>query len=364
MMTASSTLSRYLMRTFLFNFCMLMLILLGIIYVFEGVELLRRSAGSDALALDKVMVMSLMKLPFTGSILMPFGMLFSAIYTCWKLNKTHELVVIRAAGLSVWQFLAPLVAVALLVGVVTTAVINPVSAIMLSRFQGLEEAHLGRQSSLVAVSSTGIWLRQPAEGGYALIHAAALDQQEWRMSQVIVYFFDNEDNFIKRVDSPVAYLKDGHWDIRDAQVNDKGGTHTHESFTIPTELNAHKIEETFADADTISFWNIPEYISIMEETGFPTTRLRMHFQSLLAKPLMFAAMILLAATFSLQPPRFGGTGILIALGVGAGFFVFLMESTLGAFGVSQKIPAALAAWTPATVALLLGITALLHLEDG
>ena len=75
-------------------------------------------------------------------------------------------------------------------------------------------------------------------------------------------------------------------------------------------------------------------------------------------------MVLLAATFSLRPARFGGTGALIALGVGAGFFVFFMENMLGAFGASQKIPAFLAAWTPAVVSLLLGLTALLHLEDG
>ncbi|MDF3024389.1 MAG: permease YjgP/YjgQ family protein, partial [Alphaproteobacteria bacterium] len=81
-------------------------------------------------------------------------------------------------------------------------------------------------------------------------------------------------------------------------------------------------------------------------------------------PFFFVAMVLLAATFSLRPPRFGGAGALLALGVAIGFFVFFMDSMLGAFGLSQKIPAYLAAWTPAIVSLLLGTTALLHLEDG
>jgi lipopolysaccharide export system permease protein len=363
-MISSSTLFRYLGRSFLINFAALMLILLSITYMFELIELLRRAAKQEASDLHLLLRMAFLKLPYTGGVLLPFGVLFGAIYTCWKLNKTHELVVIRAAGLSAWQFLSPVVMAAVAVGMLSTAVINPVSSILLAKFRQMESALFRRNDSLVAISSTGIWLRQPSEDGYALIHAAGLNQADWEMSRVIVYFFDDKDNFEKRIDSASAALKDGRWEIRNALVNDKAGSRRLQEFSIPTELTSRKIEESFADPDTISFWNIPEYIRIMEETGFPSTRLRMHFQSLLAQPLLFAAMVLLAAAFSLRPPRFGGSGGLIALGVLTGFFVFFMESMLGAFGLSQKIPAYLAAWTPATVALLLGMTALLHLEDG
>ena len=55
---------------------------------------------------------------------------------------------------------------------------------------------------------------------------------------------------------------------------------------------------------------------------------------------------------------------MIGLGVAIGFFIFFMESILQAFGISQKIPVYLAAWTPAIVSLLMGTSALLHMEDG
>jgi lipopolysaccharide export system permease protein len=102
----------------------------------------------------------------------------------------------------------------------------------------------------------------------------------------------------------------------------------------------------------------------MEDTGFPATRLYIHFQSLLAQPFLLAAMVLLAATFSLRPPRFGGVATMIALGIAVGFLVFFVQSMLQAFGVSQKVPVGLAAWSPSIVSLLLGVTALLHMEDG
>ena len=363
-MIAPTRLSRYLSKTFITSFIGLTLILMAIIFVFEFGELLRRAANQEAATLNIALIMAALKLPYTGEILFPFAILFGAIHTCWKLNRTQELVIMRSAGLSVWQFLGPVVLAAICVGALATGIVNPIASATLSKFRQMETVYFRKNSNLVAVSQTGIWLRQPAEDGYALLHASTLDQKQWRMDNVTVYTFDDRDNFKSRIDSPETWLKDGYWDVKDALVNTRGGTATETGVHIPTELTARKIEDTFADPDMISFWNIPRYVKIMEETGFPSTRLRIHFQSLLAQPLLFAAMVLLAATFSLRPPRFRGTGIMVALGAATGFFVFFMESILGAFGASQKIPVFLAAWTPAVVGTLLGITALLHMEDG
>lgn len=364
MIAGAGTLSRYISRLFIVNFLGLTLILLGLVYIFDTIELLRRAADTN-IPFGLVLSMAAMKLPQVGQEIIPFAILFAAIYTCWKLNKTSELAVIRAAGLSAWQFLAPMIICAFGIGILTTAAINPVSSIMLSKYAQMEIVHLQKSNNLVTVSRTGIWLRQPAEDqGYALLHAESFSQKEWRLGDVIVLFFDKDDTFQKRIDSPTVYLKDGYWDMQNAQVNTLDGASAVPQLDLPTELTAEKIEESFADPETISFWQIPEYLRIMTETGFPGTRLAIHFQSLLAQPFLLAAMILLAATFSLRPQRIGGTALMITLGVAVGFFIFFMESILQAFGISQKIPVYLAAWTPALVSLLLGTTALLHMEDG
>lgn len=364
MITGASTLFRYILKHFLLNFLGLVAILLGLVLVFDLIELMRRAAGVQGVTLDSLLVMALLKLPEVGQKTVPFAVLFGAIYTCWKLNKTSELVVIRAAGISAWQFLSPMFMGAFLIGVITTTAINPASAVMLGKFEQMESQYFNTSSNLVSVSRGGIWLRQPAEGGYSLFHARSFDQQEWRMNNVTVFFFDRQDGFQKRIDSARARLGDGFWKLEEAVINEAAGVSRLESFQLPTELTAKQIEESFANPETISFWMIPEHLRIMTEAGFSGIRLSLHFQSLLAQPFLLAAMVLLAATFSLRPQRFGGTGIMIGLGVAVGFFIFFMESILQAFGISQKIPVYLAAWTPAIVSLLMGATALLHMEDG
>ena len=76
------------------------------------------------------------------------------------------------------------------------------------------------------------------------------------------------------------------------------------------------------------------------------------------------AMVLLAASVSLRPPRLRGTSVLVVAGVIIGFFVFFASSFLQALGASQQIPVFVAAWFPAFISFLLGIGALMTLEDG
>jgi len=47
-----------------------------------------------------------------------------------------------------------------------------------------------------------------------------------------------------------------------------------------------------------------------------------------------------------------------------GFVLYFFSDVVFALGLSDSIPVALAAWTPSGVATLLGLTTLLHLEDG
>lgn len=75
-------------------------------------------------------------------------------------------------------------------------------------------------------------------------------------------------------------------------------------------------------------------------------------------------MLLIGTSCSLRLARRGGTGVLVVGGLTAGFLFFIFSDLVGAVGLSGRLPTALAAWTPAGVAVLLGITTLLHIEDG
>lgn len=361
----SSTLSRYIGRQFLLTFGILLAILLGVAFLIDLIEMLRRASGYAGVGFGTVAEMSLLKLPMISLRILPFAVLFGAMFTFWRLTRTNELVISRAAGLSAWQFLSPILALTLMLGVLATTVVNPVAAILTGKFDEMEVQHLQKKSNLITVSRTGLWLRQHEDRGYSLLHARSFDPASWMLSDVTLFYFGNDDTLQKRVDAATAFLRDRYWEARDVKINDGSPpTLRQDALILPTALTADEIEESFADPDTLPFWQMPDFIAMLEETGFSAVRVRIFYHSLLAQPFFLAAMILLAAAVSLRPPRQKGTGMMIVLGVGLGFFIFFMESVLHAFGISHKIPVLLAAWTPATVSLLLGGAVLLHLEDG
>ena len=101
----SLTLSKYLSRHFLFWLVSVFFAFTGIALILDTVELMRRASGKEEATMDIVIMMSVLKLPFMIHSLLPFIILFGALLAFWRLARTNEVVVARAAGISVWQFL-------------------------------------------------------------------------------------------------------------------------------------------------------------------------------------------------------------------------------------------------------------------
>ncbi|MAI61713.1 MAG: LPS export ABC transporter permease LptG [Micavibrio sp. TMED27] len=375
-MKHSLTLSRYLAKSYLINLIAILFGLLALIYLFDTVELIRRASKSDTVPLNLVLQMGLLKLPEVGQILFPFAILFSAILTFWQLSRRSELVVMRSSGYSAWQFIMPLVLLSLFVGILQITTINPLGAILLTKYEQLENKHLNKSDNQIAIFQGGIWLRQSLDGspvdeqdslekGYVILNSKKLDQQNWRFKNITALYFGENDNFEMRVDAKTATLEKGTWVFKDVQTHYKDGSNNnHALFLLPTRLTIQNIIESFSSPESMSFWELNAHIQTLEETGFDASRLRVHYQSLLAQPLFFASMILLAATVSLRPQRSGGTLILISSGIFIGFIVFFLSSYLQALGYSSQIPPALSAWSPSLICLLLGTSVIMTFEDG
>lgn len=184
-MRLSPTLLGYIARQFMLWFFSFLGTLTGIILLVSTVDLLDRLAGKEG-SLALVLRMALLKLPYLAMEVMPFTVLFAAIAVFWRLTRSNELVVTRAAGVSVWQFLLPVAGVAMAIAVVSVLAINPVASAMLGRFEQLESTHLRNQASTLAVSNSGLWLRQADSDGQSVIraHRVVSDSVEDRKSVV------------------------------------------------------------------------------------------------------------------------------------------------------------------------------------
>ncbi len=359
------TFDTYVGRQFLFWFLSVALILAAVILLFDLVELIRRTSKHEAATLDVAMFMAFLRMPSLVEKAVPFAMLFGSMFAFWRLNRSQELIVARASGVSVWQLLFPVLLLAVLIGGLKVAVFNPLSAAMLLRYEQLEAKYMRGKSSLAAVSEEGLWLRQATEGGHYILHAREISSREMRLSDVFVLLMEGDDKFVGRIDAANARLRPGFWALTEARLTPVEGAPREIPYhVIDTDLTADNIQDRFAPPETMSFWALPGFISDLEAGGFSGLRHRLYLQTQLAVPLLLIAMVLLAATFSLRPLRRGGAGISLVCGVATGFLLYFLSDLISALGVSGRLPIALAAWSPAVVSCLLGTAMLLHLEDG
>jgi lipopolysaccharide export system permease protein len=364
-MRLSPTLSFYIARQFTLWLVAFFAGFSLIIIVADTLELLRRSALHPEINFINVVELASLKLPHTAQDLLPFAVLFGGIMAFWRLTHSNELVVARAVGVSVWQFMAPAIFVAIAVGLFKMLVLHSIAAATFSRYELLEAKMLKGQINQSAIGPSGLWLRQSTSDGHAIIHSLHVSSDLKTLTDVMVLRYGEEQNFLGRIDAPEAHLLSGAWELEDASEAPNGRPPQHiGTVRLPTDFTTEKIQESFARPDTMSFWSLPSFIQQLEKAGFSAVRHRLFFQSLLAAPLLLSAMVIIAATFSLRPARRGGVGRMIASGVVAGFLLYFMSDIVYALGSATRIPVLLAAWSPAVVSTLLGLAMLLHLEDG
>ena len=132
---------------------------------------------------------------------------------------------------------------------------------------------------------------------------------------VTVYQMRGQDKFKGRIDAERALLRSDHWELHNATITSIDTKPQHAKIhRIPTNLTQDKIKERFASSDTLSFWELPDFIKTLEDAGFDATSHRLRFHTLLATPLLFCSMVLIAATFSIRASR--RTSLLLPRGEG------------------------------------------------
>lgn len=374
-MTLAATLTLYVARRFLgATFAMLAGLTL-LVSLFDFIELLRRAATRPDAGFAMVASIAGLRLPFVALQILPFAILLGGILAFWRLTRSSELVVARAAGVSAWGFLSGPVIVALLFGLIGTVAVSPLSSAMLARAERLDYAYLRASAGLTAIAGGRLWLRQADRGldpqGVAILSGRPVASRPgeragaFEMTDVSLWRLSANDRPLARVEAPRARLLPGRWVLEDSVTFQADrAARPRETLAFPTDLTPDRIENSFASPDTLSFWALPGFIAVLEAAGFSAVRHQLHFQSLLALPVLAVAMALLAAGFSMRPSRRGGVAQMIAAGVSAGFALFVIDKITGEFGEAGTLPVELAAWAPTVAGLLLALALLLHLEDG
>ena len=335
-----------------------------LIYIVDLAELNRQLANVAEIGLFDTMAISALRVPQVIQTAVPFIILFAAMTALTTFNRRFELVVARSAGLSAWQFLAPLCLTSLVFGILALLVLNPIAAWGLSQAENIEGAMRGRTVSSATAQKTP-WLRQQTAEGASIIGAVNSAERGRLLFNATIFRFEPDGRIRDRLDAERAYLVEGAWELQNVTIY-KAGEDLRQvaQMQIASGIKLAFIEEQLARPETIPFYELRRKVEAAQSFGLNANNFRMQFHASLAMPVLLVAMTLIAATVSLRFARFGQSATMILGGVFAGFLLYVVTVLAKAFGGAGLVPPPVAAWIPVMLAMFYGVTYLLYKEDG
>jgi lipopolysaccharide export system permease protein len=335
----------------------------ALIFLIDFTEFSSRTSGLPNFTFRTALAVSALRVPMIMQQTVPFVALFAAMATLISLNRKYELVIARSAGISAWQFLLPACIGALLFGILTVGVLNPIAARGFSRSEFLEATIRSGHSNQVSAFSAP-WIRQKANNVDTIIGARAILNQGLELADAVFFEIDADGEIVERKDAARAYLRDGYWELTDVKRYRGGAAESLAQDRVATNLKPEFVQERLARPETIPFFDLPGKIEVARSFGLRANAFAMQFHSLLALPPLLVAMTLIAATVSMRFARMGQSATMILGGVLAGFLLYVVSVLVKAFGNAGFVPPFVAAWLPVVVALFFGVTFLLYKEDG
>jgi lipopolysaccharide export system permease protein len=360
-----SRLGRYIFGRVVIGVAVAMTGVLASILLIDVVEQMRTVGARTDLSIVDALRLTMFKAPMLVEQTLPFIVLAGVMMAMIGLNRSSELVAMRASGVSAWRFLTPPLAVGALLGVLSIVALNPLGAHLYRAFEVEKQDAL---STGAGAAANGVWIRQGDPEGQVVIHAETVDPNGVTLRQATFMFFEVRQDalrFTRRIRAAEAELKPGFWQLTNLVEATPGGRpapQTH--LAIPTALDPAELINRFVNPATLSFWALPSFINEAKQAGFAPTRYELKMQNLFAYPLLLAGMAGLGAAFSLQLQRLGNLARWGAGGVAIGLFLFFYSQLAGAFAITQTVPPFVAAWSAPAAGLFIALAIVAFMEDG
>lgn len=329
-----------------------------------------RRFGRDV-AFTDVLWLSLLNAPSALYVMLPLIVILATILLFVALSRSSELIVTRASGRSaIYSLMAP-VLVALTLGVFAVAICNPIVATTSKRYQELRETYRNNGVSTISIRGEGLWLRQGSDTGQTVIRASRANSDATILYDVNFITYAPGQGPIRRVLAQNARLEKGAWVLENAKSwsllsgqNPEEQALNFKRLQVPSTLTQDSIRDSFGKPSTVSIWELPRFISRLNQAGFSSRRHTVWFNMELARPLFLMAMVLVGAAFTMRHNRHGRTGLTVLAAVLLGFGLYYVRDLAQILGENGQLDPILAAWAPPFASLFLAFGLLLHMEDG
>lgn len=356
-----SVLSRYIASNFFKSFLVVFLCFFIIVSILESMEIVRRYfSGGYNPSVFQIVKLTFCKTTISMCSFFSFTVLLAVIVFYTTMHNKLELNVIKGAGISPFGILKP---ICLAISLLSVFYVTIFDGISVCSYKIVRNANTSIKGGLddgknLTITNRGIWFRDVLDDRSYIISARGFNQNESSMFNVRFFEFNKDGDLEYSAHASTAAIKNGNWNLSNCKVvTSTGDESTQKLLKLPTKLSYTNINKMVTSPNSVLFWSIGKYVSMLDRVGLSSLKYQIHWFSRLATILQMFAFAVIATAFCINhnyrnhKAYVAKVSLLMVLAFPAHF----INNIVLAYGESGELPIFVASFAVPFFILLSGI---------
>jgi len=354
-------LDRYIGKVLIRHIMVTIMVLLGLFTFVSFVDELNDiDRGSYGIA--QVLQYVILTIPKNLYEVFPMAALIGSIMGLSTLARDSELIVMRAAGVSVMRIVMSVVKVGLILALISMFMGEVVSPYTGERAVDLKADSIVNNSG--RKGDFGFWLRVRDDNTYVNI-GKVLPGEQLKFLRIKIFEFD-DNNFLRFLSvaeegeyQPSQAGGKGRWVLKGlsrTMIDDESSAADEvEIAGWTTDLDPQILKIYQVKPEQLSIWQLREYIAHLRSNKQDTSNYELEFWSKIMTPFATLVMLVLAVPFVFKEARSGNLGRSLFAGIMIGLAFFIMNKAFSFFVTLFSITPFLGASFPTILVFLISV---------
>ena len=293
--------------------------------------------------------------------MLPFIILLSGVWFFLKIKKSDEVTAMKVSGMSNFSIILIPGILSIVLGIFFITSINPITSALVEKYETIKGTYEKDSDYLAAITENGIWIKERSSNKNNIIRSSNLEKES--LINVSIYKFDQDNNFVERIEAKSANIKSLKWILEDVKISDENGM----ILPIGTEeiyynsiYDIEKIKSLYSNLDTISFWNIKNEIELLEERGYSTKQMETKLHKSFSFPFFLLAMVLLSGVFVLGVEFRENNISYVFITIIICVLVYFFNDFSAALGKTEKLSVVIAVWMPIVIIFIFSAVGVIY----
>ena len=306
-------------------------------------------------------LLSIIIIPSLLNNMFPFIILLSGIWFFLKIKRSDEVTAMKVSGMSNFSIILIPGILSVVLGIFFITSINPITSVLVKKYEMIKGTYEKDQNYLAAITENGIWIKERNSNKNNIIRSSNLEKES--LINVSIYKFDQDNNFVERIEAKSANIKSLKWILKDVKITDEYGmilSSNTEKIYYNSIYDIEKIKSLYSNLDTISFWDIKNEIKLLEERGYSTKQMETKLHKSLSFPFFLLAMVLLSGVFTLGAEFRENNISYIFITIIICVLVYFFNDFSAALGETEKLSVEIAVWMPIVIIFIFSAVGVIY----